>query len=180
MGWRGTAILTLLVMVIGAYVWFEEAPPDAGRAATFDDAPAPRQIATPVRPLLEFQPADVVGVRLERPGQVHEAVRTAGGWQDVANPTALDDLIHDLAQLGVLMDIPGDQAALKDYGLQPPQGVLQLRLRGRDTPLILEIGDRNPATTGVYVRVGGDDAVVLAGALVEWDFDRAFKSLAGG
>lgn len=178
MGWRGTAVLALLVAVVGAYVWLEAVPPDAGNSAAMNAQSAPQQVTTPTHHLLDFEPADVVSVRLERTGQFHEARRAASGWQGVGNATALDDLVHDLAEFRVLMDIPGSQTALKDYGLEPPQGTLEIRLRSRATPLLLQIGDRNPAITGVYVRTGTDGSVALAGALVEWDFDRAYKSLA--
>ncbi|HXQ23838.1 MAG TPA: DUF4340 domain-containing protein [Candidatus Acidoferrales bacterium] len=178
MGWRGTAVLALLVLVLGAYVCLEAVPPDPGDSAAMTEQSAPQQATTPTHHLLEFEPADVVSLRLERAGQFHETRRAASGWQGIGNATALDDLVHDLAELGMLMDIPGSQTALKDYGLEPPQGTLEIRLRSRTTPLLLQIGDRNPAITGVYVRTGTDGPVALAGALIEWDFDRAFKALA--
>ena len=177
MGWRGTAVLALLVVVVGACVWLEAVPPSPGDSAAMIGQSAPQEATTPTHHLLEFEPADVVSVRLERAGQFHETRRAASGWQGVGNATALDDLVHDLAELRALMDIPGSQTALKDYGLDPPQGAWEIRLRSRAAPLLLQIGDRNPAITGVYVRAGTDGPVALAGALIEWDFDRAFKAL---
>jgi hypothetical protein len=131
-----------------------------------------------MRPLLEFVPADVSAVRLERGGDAREAERDAGTWKGTSAPGVIDDMLHSLSGFGLLMEIPAGPTELTDYGLQPPSRVLQLRLRGRATPLVLQIGDRNPATTGVYVRLGVDGPAALAGALVEWEFDKAFRVLA--
>ncbi len=179
MGWRGTALLALLVAVVGAYLWLEGSSQDeqASRALTFG-APAPREPTEPVRQLLDFDPADVVGVRLNQQGVVREAQRAAASWSGGA-AGVVGDFLHNLSTLGVLMDISADAAGLRDYGLQPPQSILEIRLRDRSAPLILQIGDRNPATTGVYVRIGENGPVVLAGALVAWEFDRAFRALGG-
>ena len=173
MGGRGTAVLVVLIVLAGALVYFDNAPheaaPDAG---AFSD-----QIPTPpptVRPLLNFRPADVVALRLEHDGVVRAARRTdAERWQ----PPALGDFIDTLAGLGALAQIPAEPADLHDYGLQPPQSVLQIQLRGGASPLVIQIGEHNPATTGVYARVGTDGPVVLAGALLAWEFEKAFKAL---
>ncbi len=180
MGWRGTAILALLTLMVGAYLWFEERPAEeAGRPPTLLGEPESADPNKPIRHLLDFKPADVIGVRLEHGGQTREAQRADAAWRDVTPPGAIDDFVHNLAELGVLMDIPAGPADLKDYGLQPPQSVLHLRLGGDAPPLVLQIGDRNPAVTGVYVRLGDDGPVLLAGALAAWEFDKAFRALGG-
>jgi len=183
MGVRGTLILALLIVVVGAYVWFEEAPSEApGRSTdTLLGEPKAFDPNLPVRHLLEYQPADVWSIRLERHGQMRETERSGETWT-TTNPGAITDFLGNLAQLAVLMDIPAGAAELRDYGLDPPQGVVRLQTRGQPTPLVLQIGDRNPSVTGVYVRIGEDGPVLLAGALVAWEFDKAFRALdpAGG
>ncbi len=175
---RATLVLALLVVVIGAYLWLEEAPPDAGRSpeALFGQPRAadPNQ---PVRHILDFQPADVVAIRLERNGTTRHTERSGDTWSNAANAAAINDFLKNLAQLTVVMDIPADAGDLEHYGLQPPRSVLQLQISGRPTPLVLQIGDRNPSVTGVYVRPGENAPVVLAGALVAWEFDKAFRAL---
>ncbi len=175
MGWRGTFFLALVAGVLGAYVWFEQPPArdDAGGADIIEARP--REPTQPVQPLLTFTPANVAAVRLERDGQVVESERHGEQWQVTDPPGAIEDFLRNLTQLGVLSEIPGS-TDLNEYGLQPPHAMLQLRLRTQST-LLVQIGDRNPATTGVYVRVD-DGPVLLAGALVEWEFDKLFKALA--
>jgi hypothetical protein len=175
MGWRGTAGLAVIAVVLGIYLWFEQ-PPGRGVPRAGDTLEVPqRQPTTPVQPLLKFTPAEVTGIRLEHGGRAVEAQRGAGGWRSTEPPGAIDDFLHNLTQLAVLSEIPATAGDLKDFGLQPAQSILQLQVHGQG-PLMLQIGDRNPATTGVYVRVG-NGAVLLAGALVEWEFEKAFRAL---
>ena len=178
MGARGTLVLALLVVVIGAYLWLEDAaPPEAGRS-TDTLLGEPRVVPNqPVRHLIDFQPADVVAIRLDRDGTTRDTQRSGDTWSKTAKPAAIKDFLTNLAQLAVLMDIPAGATSLRDYGLEPPRSVLQLQISGRSTPLVLQIGDRNPSVTGVYVRLGEDGPVVLAGALVAWEFDKAFRAL---
>jgi hypothetical protein len=175
MGWRGTAGLAVMAVILGIYLWFEQ-PPGRGVPRAGDTLSAPRRQPTaPAQPLLEFTPAEVTGIRLDHGGRTVEAQRRAGGWRSTEPPGAIDDFLHNLTQLAVLSEIPTTTGDLKDFGLQPAQSILRLQVRHRG-PLVLQIGDRNPATTGVYVRVG-DGPVVLAGALVEWEFEKAFRAL---
>jgi hypothetical protein len=175
MGWRGTAGLAVIAAVLGIYLWFEQ-PPSTGVPRGGDTLAAPqRQPTVPVQPLLDFSPTEVTGIRLEHGGRTVEAQRGAGGWPNTEPPGAIEDFLHNLTQLAVLSDIPATAGDLKDFGLQPAQSILHLQVRNRD-PLVLQIGDRNPATTGVYVRVG-EGPVVLAGALVQWEFEKAFRAL---
>jgi hypothetical protein len=175
MGWRGTAGLAVIAVVLGIYLWFEQ-PPQNNEPGSHNTLEAPqRQPTAPVQPLLKFTPAEVTGIRLEHGGRTVEAQRRNGMWRNTVPPGAIDDFLHNLTQLAVLSEIPATTGDLKDFGLQPAQSILQLQARDRG-PLVLQIGDRNPATTGLYVRVG-DGPVVLAGALVEWEFEKAFRAL---
>lgn len=180
MGWRGTAILALVIVVVGAYLWFDKAPPEQpGAPSALFGEPPPREPTKPVQHLLDFTPADVIGVELEHGGEMRQTERSsAGSWHAApADSRAIDDFLGNLAQLGVLSEISAGPDELTEYGLQPPKSVLRLQLRGHAVPLILEIGDHNPATTGVYVRIGESGPVALAGALVAWEFDKAFRAL---
>jgi len=175
MGWRSTAALAATAVVLGIYLWFEK-PPGTGAPRSADMLGEPRRQPTaPVQPLLKFTPAEVTGIRLEHGGRTVEAERRGGGWRNTEPPGAIDDFLHNLEQLAILSEIPATAGDLKDFGLLPAQSILQLRVGDRK-PLVLQIGDRNPATTGVYVRVG-DGPVVLAGALVEWEIEKAFRAL---
>jgi hypothetical protein len=175
MGVRGTLILALLTLVVGALVWLEEVPRD-GTSRPPDTLLGEPRADQQVRHLLEFTPADILSVQLERGDMSRQARRSGATWS-TANPAAVDDFLENLSQLGVLMDIPAGEGDLPDYGLNPPQSVIRLQVRGQMKPLILQVGDRNPSVTGVYVRLGEKGPVLLAGALVAWEFDKAFRAL---
>jgi hypothetical protein len=178
MGWRSTAILALLIAAIGTYLWFEEAPPDnADVSPALFGAPPSQEATTPVQPLLDFQPAEVSEVELDHSGETRRAERQGQRWNPPADSAAIDDFLNNLATLGVLTEIAAGADELRDYGLEPPKSVVRLRVRGHAGPLVLQIGDHNPATTGVYVRIGNSGPVALAGALVAWEFDKAFRAL---
>jgi hypothetical protein len=178
MGKRGTLILALLVVLVGTYVWFEERPQESGQPTeSLLGEPKGADPNQPVHHLLDFQPADVVGVQLERDGMTRATSRSGETWTAASNPGAINDFLKNLAQLSVLMDIPAGAAELRDYGLAPPQGVMRLQTRGQTEPLVLQMGNRNPSVTGAYARIGKDGPVVLAGALLVWEFDKAFQAL---
>lgn len=175
MGWRGTLTLALLAIILGAYVWFgQPAGDESMRGGEILDAP-PRQPTTALPPLLDFAPVDITAIRLQHDGRTLEVTRQDGGWRETQPPQAIEDFLRNLSHLAVLSEIPAAGGDLKDYGLQPARSLLELQ-RGDRAPLTLQIGDRNPATTGVYARVG-NGPVVLAGALVEWEFQKIFKAL---
>lgn len=178
MGWRGTIILALLSAAVGAYLWVEKVPPqEHGRPPTLLGEPRVVEPERQVRHVLDYDPADVVAVRLERDGHAREAKRSNGRWQGSTKPGTVSDFLTSVAQLTIILDIPDGTKQLTDYGLQPPQDVLHLQLRNRAAPLVLQIGDRNPAVTGVYVRIGENGPVALAGALLLWEFEKAFDAL---
>lgn len=178
MGWRGTIVLALLIAVVGTYVWFDTGwKPTTIRTA---DGEAPAPAPTPVvPPLITVKPTDVVGIELAHAGKTLAARRDGTIWKGAKKSDAIDDFLKNLNQLGMLMKIPEGVNDLKDYGLQPPHSVVRLLLKGQAAPVILQIGDRNPATTGVYVRLGENGPVVLAGALLVWEFEKAFQALGG-
>jgi len=175
MSGRGTWILIVVVLLVGGYVWFEGPLPSApgGAPETAGSRPGPES----VHPLVHFTPDDVLAVQLTRQTDTITTERRDGRWSAVSTPAVVDDFLHNLVGIGILADIPAADAELRDFGLQPPQGVIELKVRGLAEPVVLLIGDRNPTTTAVYVRLGHSGPVVLAGALVEWEFDKAFRAL---
>jgi len=177
MGWRTTVLLACLLLMVGTFVWLEDAPERPRGGQPFDDLP-PRPPTQPIRHLVDIVPSNVTRVRVMRNSETREAERTGSGWRGTGNPTAVNDFLQNLTQLGILIDIPSGPAELTDFGLQPPQSEVQLQLRTAGSPLVLQIGNRNPSTTGVYVRVGENTPVVLAGALAAWEVEKVFNALA--
>lgn len=176
MGWRGTILLILVVAVAGVYLWIAE--PTA--VEEVDDAPTllgePRLYdPSQFNALLPFQPGDVVAIDVVRGEMAATAKRVDGAWKSSSAPGAMDDFLRGLSELGRVMEIPTTAEALRDYGLEEPQAVVELTLTSPQAPLVLTVGAQNPAATGVYVRVDDAGPVILAGALLTWEIDKLFR-----
>jgi hypothetical protein len=176
-GWRGTVVLLAVVVAAALYLYHDV---NAGRgdgswSAIFEE---PRE--TPpgdlITHLLAFDPAQVTAITVRYGARQWHAERTSGGWSGAGKVTDVDDFLHDVGELAEIMPIEMGPDTLRDHGLEPPQGSIELT-RADGAPLLVLIGARNPPATGVYVRVGADGPVVLTGALLLWDlekFERAF------
>jgi len=160
---RGTAILlTILAGLIG-YLWLFELRPRE-RPAPVDEPP----------PLLVAAPNAVARVELREAGRTLLAVRTGDGWTDGngqpwrdADPVT--DLVATLGSLRPLMVLAATPDTAADYGLgaDPPRLTVG-DVEGRSL-LVLELGERNPAATGLYVRADGRPDVLLVGAVLGWE-----------
>lgn len=176
MGGRTTLALLLLAAGLAVFLWMEEPPP----AEVPEDPPnllgEPR-LRDPSKfvPLLQFDPADVVALRLRHDDVDVSARRTEDGWSPPLDAARVDDFLHSMTEMGRVMEFSPADGALKDYGLDLPATVLELSVRHRETPLILEVGNQNPAATGVYVRVDRDGPIILGGALITWEIDKLLR-----
>jgi hypothetical protein len=165
LGARATALMLAVLAGLVAYLWLVELRPRHETAA----APA-----TPA--LLSVQPAAVGRVDLDEPGSRLTAVRGPRGWTDESGRPWRDDAVTDLVgTLGALrpvMIVDRSPREPADYGLGP--AARRLSLTGADgrSLLALELGERNPAWTGVYARRDGRPEVMLLGALLTWEIEK--------
>ena len=169
---RGTAFLLGLMVALASYLWVVELRVGAAAPA---DPEAP--------PLLSVPPAAVARVELAEGAHRLTAIRGEHGWTDAAGRTwsgdAVSDLVAGLQTLRPVATVDPDPAAPADYGLGP--GARRLELAGGDgRPLLaLELGERNPAWTGLYARRAGTPAVLLVGAVLGWDLDKLRQAAPG-
>jgi len=178
MGWRGTGVLALMVLGLALYVWFEPVPEtDPTRSADFSDEPR-QPNPTPHRPLLQIDPALVTRVRVQFAGQTREVRRTGGDWAGVTPTAAIADFLAALGGLGVLGEIPATPGELAQYGLEAPRTVVELDRQAGPSPVVLRVGERNPPGTGVYVQTGTGGPVILVGAILVWEIEKAFRAMA--
>ncbi|HVN86861.1 MAG TPA: DUF4340 domain-containing protein [Candidatus Binatia bacterium] len=173
---RGTVLLLLLVVAGGAWLWFEGPSPDAHQQDPLLGGESNREPTQPTAPLLEFAPDDVTQITLTRDKVQRVARKLGGKWPDTIPPGALADFLHNLTGLAELMRLELGPSEMEPYGLDPPQAEIELT-RNSGPPLLLLIGNHNPSATGAYVRIGRTGPVILAGALVVWEFDKAFRAL---
>ena len=176
MGGRTTFVLLLIIAGVAALLWIEDAPPEAPREVpNLLGEPRLRDPSDFV-PLLPFQPAEVVAIHLRHGDTDFTAKRSGGGWTASHAPSRVDEFLRNLSELGRVMEIPASGDDLADYGLDSPRSVLELSLAAQSNPLVLEVGNQNPATTGIYARVDRDGPVLLAGSLLSWEIDKLLRS----
>jgi len=161
---RGTALLVGLLAALLAYLWLGELRPRRGRAT-----------AKAVPTLLAAATADVTRIDLEEHGRRLVAIRRDGKWVDAQGHAwrgdVVGDLIDTLGTLSPIMVVDADPAEPSDYGLGPDTPRLRVIAAGKEL-LSLEIGERNPAWTGLYARLAGQREVILVGAVLHWELEK--------
>jgi hypothetical protein len=171
---RGTAFLVGFLVALAGYLWMVELR--SVRAAAPTGAAA--------APLLAVPPTDVARVELAEGERRLTAIRGEHGWTDGAGRAwsggAVSDLVDALGTLRPVATFGPDAGAPADYGLGP--GARRLELTGSDgRPLLaLELGERNPAWTGLYARRVGETAVLLVGGVLGWDLDKLRQAAPAG
>jgi len=163
---RATAVLLGVLTVLVAYLWLVELRPRQREPVAASAEPA----------LLTVPPDAVARIDLEEGGRVLTALRTADRWTDGAGRPWRDDTIADLVgTLGSLRPVmivdeaPHEPA---EYGLGPGASRLAVATASGRPALVLELGDRNPASTGIYARRDGRPEVMLLGGILTWELDK--------
>jgi hypothetical protein len=163
---RGTAVLVLIATALATLTLLEGGP-------LIPSAPPPLPEGSP---LLDTEIAKVARVEWERGADRLTLVRTPAGWVDAAGQPwpadAVEVALDALASLHPRTVAAVNDGDLAEYGLAPvPERLRVLDDTGREL-LALDIGNRNPAWTGVYARRIGATDVLLVGSLLRWELDK--------
>jgi hypothetical protein len=173
MGWRGTLALSALLLLFGAYAYFDAISGEQDvslRSLLSELRPTPLGQDAPA--LLHFAPEEITGIRLRRGDLDLRVERRDGNWINASRPDALDDFLVNLLELAEIMTVDVPEQDLPDHGLDPPEAIVDLQ-RDDGSTISLRIGGRNPPATGVYVQVSSNEHVTLTGALVLWELEKA-------
>jgi hypothetical protein len=177
---RGRGTLLLVVALLAAATWlYRDVTGDQPGASwrTIFAEPAPPLPAADLKRLLAFDPAGVTAITLRRGDRSLRSERTADGWSGVQRSGDMDDFLVGLTELAEIMPIEVGAAQLDAHGLAPPQGIIELTRRAAP-PLVLLVGTRNPPATGVYAQLDAGGPVVLTGAMLLWNVDKAERAFA--
>ena len=161
---RGTALLMVVLLGLVGYLWLVETR--HRRAAPVAEAP----------PLLVATPDSVARVDLQdREGHL-TAMRRDGSWTDAEGRTwesdAVSDLLDTLSTLRPVMVVDPEPDDVAGYGLGASAQHLQLAAGDGRPLLTLEVGERNPAWTGLYVRRTEEHQVIMVGAVLRWEIEK--------
>lgn len=170
--------LALIFLALVASVYFlDSTPKPPPRRVGLPGANAVRTTVSQPTPLVPEAPDKVRRLVFYWQGERKETSKRNGQWSNTDQPGLVTDLVHDLGSLGALERIHINEEQLADFGLAVPKGRLELYVEGKKEPVIIEFGNLNPPGTGVYLRMPPESAVLLAGSLLNWSFQRTFRAL---
>jgi len=176
MGWRGTVVLAFLVVLAGFALWLSPQAPEPLSDSTLLGEPRFVEPERESTKLVEFEPEEVESMTLGFRDEVVTVARDGKRWRGAADDRNLDEFLRALAGTTVLSAIE-EQRDLADFGLDAPTRRILLE-RPNGPPIVLLMGERNPAVTAVYARAG-DGPVTIVGGLLVWEFDKAFAAITG-
>jgi len=175
---RFTLVLIGLVLFTGSFLWWDSDSRQLVIALlTGAQVQAPPQ---EVVPLVAMAPESIVALELRADGRQVAVRRTLQGWDGPLSAAAIGEFLANLAGIGSLGSLEVADAELGDFGLAAPERSLLL-MRGASTePIRIDIGRSNPPMTAVYTRIDRTGPVILAGAVLAWEFDKLAGRLAQG
>jgi len=129
----------------------------------------------PHPPLLTVPDSAVITVEIVWPDARLRVVRRGGVWHadgsTILPAGLIEDLLATLEAIRPTDALTPSESDAGDYGLG--SAGTALILSGADGPVLeLQIGDRNPAWTGMYVRRVGSAEVLVVGALLHWELQK--------
>jgi len=158
---RATAALAALLAALGGYLFIAERP----RAGT----PPPE-----AAPLLAEPASAVARIELTQGERRVVALRRGDAWA-YEHGTASDgaaDLVEALRTLRPLMVVDPSPHAPDDYGFGAEARHVRLLAADGRSLLSLDVGNRNPVWTALYVRRDGAPEVLLVGAQLAWEIEK--------
>ena len=148
---RGTLILALIFLALGAYLYFVERERVAQEGVR--------------EKVLEFDTDAVSRVVLEHPGRKVVLERSGDSWRlteplaAAADQRSVDDLLRALHDATIKRTLESADA-LATYGLDSPSVTIQLSAAGNELPT-LKIGKKAPIGGSAYLQRGNGDSVYL-------------------
>lgn len=132
-------------------------------------------VAAPAHPLVALPPGGIPSIAVRGDGVAGVFDRAGTGWTFAPEGGAARSVDPDVPE-GFLRTITGltrltqfVDPAVAAFGLAAPRGSFAL---GGSSGVRVDIGDRNPTLTAVYVRLGDSPEVVLVGSVLLWEWDK--------
>jgi hypothetical protein len=165
-GLRSFLGLVLILIALGAYLYFVESKRTPG-----DDATRKEKVFA-----VEADKIDEVTIRSEK-RETTTLKKTGDAWQIVAPAAAQPDSaeisgiatnLSTLEQQRVIDEKPGD---LKPFGLAEPRIEITFKAGGQEEKLL--IGSKTPTGADLYAKKGAQPAVFLISSYLESTFNRS-------
>lgn len=153
MRFRNTAILAVLVALLGAYLYFVERPA--------------YQREQEKKTLLSFEPDQAVRIRLETSGQKIELEKRDGKWviteprELPADQTAVQNLLRATAEAELKREVATSPKDWAPYGLDEPVAKVRIELEGGRALPEIAVGEATPIGFNAYARRDDEARVLL-------------------
>ncbi len=168
MNWKTLAVLVVLAGGLGGFLVYD----------TYWLSPAREQAESVKGRLWSVEPKDVEAVAIKRKTDTIRLKRTPDGWEMLepvkvrGDRAAINELVTSFVTLRKDREIDPNPAKPADFGLEPAAAEVRLEVKGRQEPLILLLGGKNPTGVWVYARDGAKPAVFTVGEIALRDATR--------
>ncbi len=168
MNWKTIVVLMILAAGLGGFFYYD----------TYWLTPAREKVASSKGRLWIVEPKDVEALTIRRKGNTVSLKRVEGGWEMLEPVNArgdrgvIDEVVTDLATARMDREIDAGPSKLADFGLDPAEAEVMLQVKGRQEPLALLVGGKNPTGAWVYAKQASKPAVVTLSELVSRDVSR--------
>ncbi len=178
MSGRFTIVATAILVLTAVVYFLDRTPEPPPRRVGLPGASTPRPTLPPVTPIVGIKAERIRKLVFRIGPETRVTERTGNGWSHTERSSLVEDFVADLTTLGVLDRIAvGNADALREYGLLPPQAVLEIHTLDSEQPIEVHFGNLNPPGTNLYLRVPPSQDVLLGGALLKWSLERTFQVL---
>lgn len=168
MRFRNTLLLLVVLIGLGAYVYYVERP-EAVKEATKEK-------------LVDFQPDEVTEVVLTYPDHEVTLSKVDGAWRITkpieaeADDVAVKGIVTTLSTAEVKKGLEGEVKDLGAYGLEKPNTVVAMKAGGKALPVV-KIGEAAPIGGSAYAMRGDDKKVLLTTSVVRSGVEKTLKDL---
>ena len=165
---RNTLILALLLLGLGAYLYFVESKQMAEEAKK--------------QKLVELSPDDVTGITLIYPDREIVLEKGDGGWRltkpvaAAADDITVKNLIHAIADAEVKKTIEDVPADLTQFGLAQPAVTIKVTTKTGALP-DLKVGKTTAVSASTYVQRSDQPKLYLTGSAFHAGMDKQVKDL---
>ena len=164
---RSTLILLAVAIGLGGYLYFIESE----RPIADENAKAK---------VFSYDAAKITQLEVKSSGGDVTALRKANDTWAIVKPVeapadrnAVSDVVTTLANLEEQRVVDENAADLKTYGLAEPRVELTFHVDGEKEPKRVLLGDKTPASTGIYAKLPAGNRVFLIDQSLETAADKS-------
>jgi hypothetical protein len=168
MRFRTTLILVLVLLGLGAYVYWVEYPQAQEEAKK--------------KTLIDFKADDATEVSLVYADREIVLKKVGDEWRlskpldSLADSTTVKNLVNAIAECEVKKQLTETSTDLSQYGLDKPLVTVTVKLKDKELPAIL-VGKNTPVGASTYVERADDKKIVLTNSAFRSGMDKKVNDL---